>query len=271
MTFDSNTTASAKRTNADVPIRPAATVMLIRDGEDRQGIEVFMLRRTTSAAFAAGLFVFPGGRVDAVDGGPEIEARCVGLDDAEASEVLGVDVGGLAFWVAAVRECFEEAGLLLAAGPAGARPDVDPRDRHAVHDGELSMAALCERYDLTLDLTDVHYVAHWITPAGEARRFDTRFFVAAAPEGQEGSHDDSETVESQWTTAAAALELHDRGDAYLMPPTVANLRWLDRFDSVDEALTAAAAVETIQPRLRWADGKVVGISLPSDDDYDSLA
>lgn len=258
--------------NDDIPIRPAATVMLIRDGDD--GIEVFMLRRTTAAAFAAGLFVFPGGRVDDVDGGPEIEAYCRGRTDADASKLLGVDKGGLAFWVTAVRECFEEAGLLLAQTSNGARAVIDDESaRHTVHDGEMSMVQLCERYGLTLDFTDVHYVAHWITPRGEARRFDTRFFVAATPPGQDGTHDDSETVASRWITAAAALELHDDGKAMLLPPTIANLRWLARFSTVAEAMAAASAadaVDTVRPRLRTLDGKVVGIAVPGDADYDDL-
>ena len=105
---------------ADVPIRPAATVMLVRDAADGEsGIEVFMLRRTTNATFGAGMYVFPGGRVDGVDGADEIAPFCEGLDDATASDKLGIDHGGLAYWVAAVRECFEEAGVLFAKPRGG--------------------------------------------------------------------------------------------------------------------------------------------------------
>ncbi len=95
-----------------VPLSPAATVMLVRDGAD--GLEVFMLRRALGASFAGGVYVFPGGRVDAADHAAELEAICDDLDDRQASARLGLDRGGLAYWVAAIRECFEEAGVLLA-------------------------------------------------------------------------------------------------------------------------------------------------------------
>src|SRR5262245_31315466 len=188
-----------------VEARPAATVLLVRDGEP-SGVEVFVLRRTASAAFAAGMYVFPGGRVDHVDGAAELEPYCDGLDDATASARLGLEHGGLAYWVAAVRECFEEAGVLLARRRDGGPLVVDEADRKAVHAGELSMEELCRRDDLVLDLTGIRYIAHWVTPVGEtARRFDTRFFLAAAPEEQEGVHDDAELVHSMWVRPGEAV------------------------------------------------------------------
>ena len=125
-----------------VPARPAATVLLVRDAEPT-GVEVFVLRRTANAVFAADMYVFPGGRVDDVDHAAELEPYCDGLDDATASARLGIDHGGLAFWVAAVRECFEEAGVLLARRRDGGPLVIDEADRVAVHDGELSMEELC--------------------------------------------------------------------------------------------------------------------------------
>lgn len=259
------------------PARPAATVMLLRDvpvADDAPAIEVFMLRRTGSAAFGAGMYVFPGGRVDPADGTTEIARYCRGLDDATASARLGVRRGGIAFWIAAVRECFEEAGVLLADRRDG--EPVRPRDddRHAVHDGELGLVELCRRDDLVLDLSTTHYVAHWVTPVGEGRRFDTRFFVSAAPPGQEPLHDEKETVDSLWVRPDEALRQHEAGDLMMMPPTAANLAFLAPHGTVDEALAAAAAVEQpprIQPKLRRdGDGTVVGIAMPDDDDYADL-
>jgi 8-oxo-dGTP pyrophosphatase MutT (NUDIX family) len=260
----------------DVPIRPAATVMLVRDApEGPDGIEVFMMRRTGRATFGAGMYVFPGGRVDGADAADDIAPFCRGLDDADASRQLGVDEGGLAFWLAAVRECFEEAGVLLAerrdGGPLTLRND----DRHAVHDGELSLAALCARDDLVLDLSQVHYVAHWITPKGEGqRRFDTRFFLTEAPDDQEPLHDDKETVDSVWVRPAEALERADAGELMMMPPTIANLQFLLPCSTADEAMAAGATVTdppTILPKLRFdADGKISGIAMPGDADYDEL-
>jgi 8-oxo-dGTP pyrophosphatase MutT (NUDIX family) len=182
-----------------VPVKPAATVMLIRDASDgAPGVEVFMLRRTANAVFGAGMFVFPGGRVDGVDGAHDIAKFCQGLDDRAASAQLGIERGGLAYWVAAVRECFEEAGVLLATSRTGSPLALRNEDRHEIHDSSLSLVELCRRDDLVLDLSSTFYVDHWITPIGEQRRFDTRFFVTEAPADQEPLHDDKETVESLW-------------------------------------------------------------------------
>jgi 8-oxo-dGTP pyrophosphatase MutT (NUDIX family) len=253
-----------------VPVHPAATVMLVRDAEP-DGLEVFVLRRTATARFAAGSYVFPGGRVDAADGDPAIAAYCDGLDDAVASAALGIDHGGLAYWVGVVRECFEEAGVLLARQRDGGPAAAGDADRRAVHSGDLSMVELCRRDDLVLDLGGIRYVAHWITPVGEPRRFDTRFFLASAPPGQDGRHDDAELVDSRWVRPAVALAAAEAGELLMMPPTVACLRTLAESDGVAKALAAADAAAPppcIQPRLRYDDaGRIIGILLPGDPDY----
>ncbi|MDF2732977.1 MAG: hypothetical protein K0S92_1611 [Desertimonas sp.] len=256
-------------------LRPAATVMLLRDAHDG-GIEVLMVRRAVAAAFAGGIYVFPGGAVDAADRTPEIGALVSGLDDVAASQRLGVPSGGLAYWVAAIRECFEEAGLLLAH-PADAQPVPSAIDgeRWAVHRGELSMVELCRRHGVLLDAGALRYVSHWVTPVGEvARRFDTRFFLGAAPDGQEGRHDDAELVDSRWVAPADALAAFDRGELVLMHPTEANLRFIADCATVAEALAHADATgppPRIEPRIRRdAEGKMVGIALPDDPAYDDL-
>jgi 8-oxo-dGTP pyrophosphatase MutT (NUDIX family) len=257
----------------EVPVRPAATVMLLRDGPS--GLEVFMLRRATSASFAGGAYVFPGGRVDDADSAADLEPFCHGLDDAAASALLGVDRGGLAFWVAAARECFEEAGVLIGSARSGASLDLTNGERHDVHDGKLSMVDLCERHDLRLDLGPVCYVAHWVTPLGEARRFDTRFFLAAAPADQEPLHDDGETVASRWFRPGDAVAAMRAGDVSLMPPTIAQLEMLCDHATTEAALDAARRDDPpvrIEPRLRLdQDGRIIGVALPSEPDYDSLA
>lgn len=255
-----------------VPISNAATVMLVRDATDgHAGIEVFMLRRTGRASFAAGMYVFPGGRVDDADGAAEIEPFCHGLDDADASRQLGLDSGGLAYWVAAIRECYEEAGILLAAKSDGTPLELSDDDRHGIHDGTLSMLELCRRDDLILDVSTTEYVDHWLTPVGEPRRFDTRFFVTEAPAGQDGLHDDKETVESTWIRPATALQMQADGDLMMMPPTIKNLRWLDGFDTAGAAVDAGEAITDpvrILPKARFDDaGKMIGVILPSDPDY----
>ena len=260
---------------AAVPIRTAATVMLVRDaGGGDPGVEVFMLRRTGNAAFAAGMYVFPGGKVDDADHAAELEPFCRGLDDAAASRELGIEVGGLAYWVASIRECFEEAGILLAERRDGSALAIGEDDRHAVHDGSLSMVELCRRDDLILDLSTTQYVDHWITPAGERRRFDTRFFVTHAPAGQDGLHDDKETVESSWVRPQAALDLHAAGELMMMPPTIKNLGWLGQFTTAADVVAAGRAIvdpPTTLPKVRTdADGNIVGVAMPGDSDYHAL-
>ncbi|MFV0307046.1 MAG: NUDIX hydrolase [Desertimonas sp.] len=258
---------------AVVPALPAATVMLARDGDD--GVEVFVLRRTARAAFAPDMYVFPGGKVDPADGSADIEAFTEGLSATDASGALELDEGGLAYWVAAVRECFEEASLLLARRRDGSVTAVPDEDRRALHDQELSMVELCRRHDLVLDLSEIRYIAHWVTPVGESpRRFDTRFFLAAAPDDQEGRHDDVETVHSRWVRPVDALAESAAGELALMPPTLACMGFLAEHATVDAALAAADAAgppPRIQPKIRWGDdGKIAGVSLPGDPDYDEL-
>jgi 8-oxo-dGTP pyrophosphatase MutT (NUDIX family) len=223
----------------EVPLRPAATVMLLRDGEVG-GVEVLMVRRTISAAFAAGRYVFPGGALDDADRAPEIVPAVTGLDDRTASARLDIEAGGLAYWVAAIRECFEEAGVLLARTVSGDTVALDGDERRAVHRGELSMLELCRRHAIVLDAAALRYVSHWVTPAGYTpRRFDTRFFLAAIPPGQDGRHDDVELVDSRWVRPGDALAAAVRGDLVLMEPTVANLRLIAGCDSVASALAWA--------------------------------
>jgi 8-oxo-dGTP pyrophosphatase MutT (NUDIX family) len=265
---------------AAVPIRAAATVMLVRD-HPINGLEVFMLQRTLAAVFAKGMYVFPGGRVDANDNEEQLEAICDGLDDEEASALLQIPNGGLSYWVAAIRECFEEAGVLLARPTDGSelvRFDTDVAlqnrfnvARHAIHDGTMSLVELCTTENLRLVTDNIHYVSHWITPLGEPRRFDTRFFIARAPEAQEPLHDDNETIASLWVSPIEALERHARGDLAMIPPTTSNLQFLAPHGTTTDALNAAKKIGTptaILPKLKTdAEGKVIGIAMPGDADY----
>jgi 8-oxo-dGTP pyrophosphatase MutT (NUDIX family) len=233
-------------------VRPAATVMLVRAQE--APLEVLMLRRHPQSVFAADAWVFPGGRVDESDGA--VGALRHGPTEAQASAALGLSSGGLAFWVAAARECFEEAGILLARR-AGDGEWVLPtgeleaarfaRHRRDVHTGCRSLAEVLSAEDLVLDLGQVHYVSHWITPPGNTRRFDTRFFLAAAPPGQVAAHDTSETVESCWSTPAEALARHAAGEIHLVFPTIKNLEALAQFRSAADVLEAARATARLSP------------------------
>ena len=235
---------------AAVPTRDGATVMLVRDGDhaDRP-LEVFMLRRHPRTAFGS-VHVFPGGVVDASDAAADLDELCPGLTDADASAVLGVAHGGRAFWVAAIREAFEEAGVLLARGSDGEplRLDQDAsvearfdRHRRAVHSGDRALLEVLLSEELVLAVDQVRYFSHWITPEGEPKRFDTRFFLARAPEGQAYAHDDEELIGSEWVRPVDALERHRAGRFAMIEPTIVSLQDIGRFATSDELLEAHAA------------------------------
>ncbi|MCE0759137.1 MBL fold metallo-hydrolase [Marinobacter sp. G11] len=221
-------------------IRPAATLVLTRDTDN--GIEVLLLQRTWEAVFLPGYFVFPGGAVNQQE--PEARAHSIGIEDAAISQTMSLDEGGADYMLAAVRECFEEAGILLAQEGSGKLVD----SGHAVHGErfalfreEVSLAQLCEKHQLTLPLDRLAYLSHWVTPPGPPRRFDTRFFVAVAPEGQVASHDGTETIDHVWISPAQALEEHRGGQRLLGLPTIRTLRVLCDFSTTAELMRYAHA------------------------------
>lgn len=257
-------------------MRDAATVMLVRD--TAAGMEVFMLRRNLNSEFVGGAYVFPGGAVDEADRHAHLESIAEGRSEDQASVLLGVDQGGLAYWVAAIRECFEEAGVLLAYDGAGqvisfADETVAGRyqgHRAAVDAGELRLIELCQLEGLRLAVDQIHYFSHWITPVGAPRRYDTRFFVAAAPPEQVPLHDDRETIAHLWVRPEEALARHRAGELDMIFPTISNLEAISRFERSQDLLAAAAAIEevpAILPRIA-RDGEGVRILLPGDVGYD---
>lgn len=219
---------------SDKPPRPAATVVVLRDGP--LGPEALLLRRAERGDHNSGAWVFPGGLVDAAD---HAALACAGAFDAAAAAArLRTDPStALAHWAAAVRECFEECGLLFAT-PATALPRLHGW-RAPLARGERSLAALCAAEGLTLALDELVYLSHWITPVGRAKRFDTRFFVARAPAGQAPTHDAHELVEQCWMRPADALSAQPA--LKLMTPTRRTLEWLQRFGDVGAALAWARA------------------------------
>lgn len=237
--------------------RPAATLILLRDGAS--GPEVFMLKRSPSAAFVANAYVFPGGGLDEMD--HLALERVSGLTEPEANRRLGVDGGGLAYWVAAVRECFEEAGILLAVDESGA--PLDPAralalsvHRDAVNAGRLQFGELLARERLSIPAESIVYFSHWITAPGRPRRFSARFFVARAPLGQDGSHDESETVASEWVRPGVALERCASGEIELVHPTRVSLSELAAYPDAQRAFEFAGSRTDIEADAScWALGK----------------
>jgi 8-oxo-dGTP pyrophosphatase MutT (NUDIX family) len=255
--------------------RDAATVMLVRDApEGPEGIEVFMLRRNLSSVFVAGAYVFPGGGVDRADHSDAMRDLVAGVDDAAANARLGRDAGALGFWVAAIRESFEEAGVLLArdaatgehAAPAVVEGLGDARA--AVAAGERSFAEVVREAGLVLDGGSLRVFGHWITPSPAPRRYDTWFFVARAPEGHAYAHDERETIASVWVRASDALEQARREELELIYPTFRSIEALSRFGStaalfeaVDTAwLDSERALRQVEGTRGWQ------IRLPGDDD-----
>ncbi|MGA8050827.1 MAG: MBL fold metallo-hydrolase [Burkholderiales bacterium] len=239
--------------------RPAATVVLLR--EAASGPEVLMLQRTKGAAFLAGAYVFPGGALDSADGDTRLLRRVTGLSDAQASTLLGLPSGGLAYWVASMRECFEEAGILLAHDERGQpvsaeRVEQLAQFRAPLNAGELAFPEFLERERLILPAGELAYIGHWITAPGRARRFDTRFFLALAPQGQSGSHDASEIIQHAWIRPQDALERSARGEIELVFATKHTLAELAQFEHPRRALEHARSKPEVETnRACWAQGK----------------
>jgi 8-oxo-dGTP pyrophosphatase MutT (NUDIX family) len=240
----------AREGRMPVEPRPASTVILLRD--TASGPEVYLLRRQRTMAFAAGMTVFPGGRVDAADA--SIADSWSGPSPAWFGQRLGCSGDTAAAYVAAaVRETFEESGVLLA-GPSSQPVVADTSgddweaDRVALEAGELRFADFLHRRGLVLRADLLGAWAHWITPEFEPRRYDTRFFVAALPAGQVTRDVTSESDQVAWMRPADAVAAVDAGELLMLPPTYVCCRDLTPYDDVASILAAAGERE-IRPVL----------------------
>ncbi len=223
------------------PASPASTVVLLRN--EGQGLEVFLVRRHDAVAFMGGAHVFAGGRVEPSDA----DARWLTITDGiPLATDLMPDVtidAAVAFHVAAVRETFEEAGVLLARDTEGEMVSLANwdetellRQRHAIATDSTRLFELVQSRRWRLAADAIIYFAHWVTPAIEARRFDTQFFLAAVPAGQVPSHDAAETTDGVWLRPGDAITRCRAGTLALPPPTWTTLRWLEPFSDVGSAL-----------------------------------
>jgi 8-oxo-dGTP pyrophosphatase MutT (NUDIX family) len=253
---------------APVAARDAATVMLLRTGP--AGLEVYMLRRQASMAFAAGMSVFPGGSVDARDADEDV--AWAGPDAEQWGRVLAAPPDlARALVCAAVRETFEESGVLLA----GATPDTvvaDPtsddweRDRNALLDRSLSLAELLARRHLVLRSDLLRSWSRWITPVIEPRRYDTRFFAAALPGGQRTRDVGGEAAAVYWTGPQEALETGRRGEIALLPPTAVTLAELAACGDLDGALARVPDSGARRPEVLLRDG-AAWLTVPGVSEY----
>lgn len=240
------------------PTHPAATIVLMRDGAS--GPEVLLLRRSRSSGFVPGAYVFPGGRVDAADAEPRIVEHLDGLvADAAAArlELPNGDPPALAYYLAAIREAFEETGILVARRADGSAPPTAAEDaavdelRNSLMEERVTFPETLDRMACRLDGSAVEYLAHWITPEVEPRRYDTRFFAAKVRAGSNAIVDPREMTDAVWLTAAQALERHHDGTLPMVFPTMRTLEDLLPFDSVDAVLRDLRnrRIPTIMPRL----------------------
>jgi 8-oxo-dGTP pyrophosphatase MutT (NUDIX family) len=233
--------------------RDAATLILLRDSEQPAGgIEVLLLQRHARSAFLPGAHVFPGGVVEEVDFAPEMAALCCGLSFQQAHRIIkdvSLPEKSLGFFVAAIREAFEESGILLTCG----RRPVDERRmmrlggyRAKVHANPSVFVSRLRDEGLSLATDKLFYFAHWVTPEVLPIRFNARFFAAVAPPGQQASPDGKETVEARWILPQDALAEHEAGKLKLAPPTFHSLTDLGKFRTADEAIasTRGKLIET---------------------------
>jgi 8-oxo-dGTP pyrophosphatase MutT (NUDIX family) len=256
------------------PPRDAATVVLLRDGAP--GLEAYLLRRVATMPFAPRMHVFPGGSVDRRDA--DTAVRWAGPAPAEWADVLHVDEPlARALVCAAVRETFEESGVLLA-GPDAATVVDDTAgegweaDRLALVDRSLPLAAFLERRGLVIRTDLLRPWAQWVTPELEERRFDTRFFVAALPGGQRPRQVGGEADRVAWAPVREAVERHRAGELGMFPPTIATLVELSAYETVEDVLAASASrvITPLMPRIVVTDdpaGGAADVSLVMPDDY----
>jgi 8-oxo-dGTP pyrophosphatase MutT (NUDIX family) len=238
---------------------PATTVLLLRpsgDGDPTSPPEVFMVVRHHQIDFASGALVFPGGKVDAADNDPRLRQLCVGAETLNDAE--------LAFRVAGIREAFEEAGVLLARRrgsaeliTATALKPLEDRYRQALVKGEVTIADMAAAEDLVLACDTMLPYAHWITPLFVPKRFDTHFFVAAAPVDQVALHDGHESVDSVWIKPLDAVSDADAGRRTMLFPTKLNLMKLAELPTVAAVLAHYRALtpKPILPVVEQRDGR----------------
>ena len=216
-----------------------------------------MMRRSEQMDFGAGNYVFPGGAVDAADADAHWTSLCDGLDDTAASRMLKLPQGGLAYWIAAVRECFEESGLLLCRDRHGELVTHDD-DGHAgelaalrskLVAGKLGFGEFLRTHGLRPALDQLGYLSHWITPPGGTRRYDTRFLVTAVPLRQTASLDGNEAIDHAWVRPAAILERHSRSEVTMTPPTVKTLELLAQFSDSEALMTYVSSPRDIPAML----------------------
>lgn len=241
-----------------VPAKPAATIALLRDSPSR--MEILLLRRDRSASFVPGAYVFPGGRVDQADWTKTTLARVDGLTPETAADRLGLadtNPPAIAYYVAALREAFEETGILIGVGPNSEAPPTAAEDanievlRNGLMEGHVSFTEALEQLSCRIDGSSIEYLAHWITPEREPRRFDTRFFAARVQADTKPMFDPREMTDAVWVTPQDAISRNQAGTLPMIFPTISTLQQLADYATAEDALREIgnASIPTVLPRL----------------------
>jgi len=261
-----------------VTAKEAATVVLMRDRNNgSSGPEVLLMRRHAKANFGAGLFVFPGGMLEPEDYSPHALELCDGLTiEQAAAEIPDSEPveKALGFRVAALRETFEEAGVLLARRADGT--EFHPTDQEAPRllkaRADEHYLELVEELGLRLPVGDLVHIGHWITPVCRPIRFSAHFYLVSVAGAVVAKPDRTEVFDDKWVTPSEALELHERGELPLMSPTIINLRWLADYASTQDALTALRGkkITTIQPKIVVREDGKEQLYHPWDQEYATL-
>ena len=233
---------------SEQPIRPAATVIIARPSASQ--FEILMLKRTNAAIFAGGMYVFPGGKIDARDSDTALLPHLSPLSPNQSAQKTALGDQWQACWVAAIRETFEEAGILLAYNRDNQLVDTKTINTHeyrsAIHAEKSSMIDLCRNESFSLALDQLHFFNRWVTPEGRPRRFDTRFFIARAPKHQLHLHDGQETTDSLWISPGDALQRNAAGDFDMMRVTIKQLDTLNGFKSIEALMEMAQNSQTFE-------------------------
>jgi len=257
---------------------PSATVIVVRERPERRPnrFELFMVRRADRSSFMGGAHVFPGGRVEDIDLEPEVRTYCDGTDIAIRNLPDMSEETAIGYHLAALRELFEEAGVLLARdsqGQLASFEDAEARLRFggyrvSAQQFSLPLVMILKEEGLRFDLSCLTPWSWWVTPAEEKKRFDARFFLAIMPSGQEGLHDGQETTQSHWFTPTEAIEQYKAHEIHLVPPTLRTLQELSRFETIEDLLAHARTkkISRIQPRLVM-NGETLQILLPGDPEH----
>ncbi|MBL4606510.1 MAG: NUDIX hydrolase [Pseudomonadales bacterium] len=246
---------------------PSSTIVIARDKQLGTGIEIFMVVRHHQIDFASGALVFPGGKVSESDYDSDLRKQAIPpfeLDDTQ-----------FPLMVAAIREAFEESGILFARSVGGdslvTNGTVEKLEpyRSQLEKNQCSMAEFIRQEGLSLAMDELHHFAHWVTPDMMPKRFDTHFYLARAPEGHLGSHDGHESVDSTWISPQQALSDADEGKLKVIFPTRMNLMRLAKYSSVEEAITATRLQKTVKV-MPWTEQKEAGamLCIPEDAGYE---